>query len=70
MTTLSQFLRGEPLTYAGPKPKRGRTKKVVATYRVGDGVYLENERGEDLGKADITEDLGASRVYHNLTRRT
>jgi hypothetical protein len=62
MTTLREFLDGEPLTYG---TKDGDT---TATYRVGVGVLLERG-GESLGTANVVDDLGASRVYHTLTGR-
>lgn len=60
--TLEEFLRGKPLRY------KGFDHRITeATYRVGDGVYLER-RGEDVGKADVQTDDAAKRLYHNLTR--
>lgn len=71
--TLQQFLAGEPLRYSAPAKynKQGRPVKhraVLATYRTGDGIYLEDEKGTDLGKAAVDDDTGARRAYHNLTR--
>lgn len=60
--TLEEFLQGKPLRYKGAD-----FRVTEATYRVGDGVYLER-KGEDLGKAAVVEDRAATRLYHNLTR--
>lgn len=62
MTTLKEFLAGEPLQYNGFK------KKCVATYRAGIGVLVEDRRGRDLGTADVTERDEIARLYWNLTR--
>jgi hypothetical protein len=61
--TLEEFLSGEELTYKGAD-----WRKTQATYRSGVGIYVERD-GKDLGLADVLEDRGAKRVYHNLTRR-
>jgi hypothetical protein len=72
--TLQQFLSGETLEYhaPGPPPKKKNGKRklraILATYRAGDGIYLEDQDGADLGKAPVVDDTGASRAYHNLTR--
>jgi hypothetical protein len=72
--TLQQFLAGDTLEYhaPGPPPKRKGGKRkpraVLATYRVGDGIYLENKDGVEIGKSPVVDDLGATRAYHNLTR--
>ena len=63
MTSLKEFLSGEPLTYKSAVSK-GR---VTATYVIGVGISLD-KNGRDLGTADVTDDLGASRAYYNLTR--
>lgn len=75
MTTLQEFLAGEPLAYRRALPPDGKKKKkrtrwqeMTATYRAGVGVYVETASGEELGCADVTDDTGATRVYHNLTR--
>lgn len=63
MTTLSEFLDGEPLTYQG-----FNRKKHEATYRAGVGIYVEY-KGRDLGLASVVSDRDARRFYHNVTRR-
>lgn len=64
-TSLTDFLEGEPLRYKGV---RGST--LEATYRAGVGIFLERVRdGKDEGCADVTDDVGAARVYWNLIRR-
>lgn len=60
--TLEEFLQGKPLRYKGAD-----FRVTEATYRVGDGVYLER-KGEDVGKAAVSDDKSAARLYHNLTR--
>ena len=60
---LEEFIAGETLEYLGFKFKR-----TEVTYRLGVGVFVS--RGEEeLGKAEITTDQGARRLYHNLTRK-
>lgn len=61
--TVEEFLAGETLRYQG-FDFRG----TEATYRVGDGVYVER-RGKELGKAEVTDDRTARVLYHNLTRK-
>jgi hypothetical protein len=60
--TLQEFLSGEPLRYPGYDGKQ-----TEATYRTGDGIYIER-RGVDLGKANVVEDRAAARFYANATR--
>lgn len=60
--TVKEFLAGETLHYRGFDHR-----DTEATYRVGDGVYLER-KGRNLGKAEVTNDRIARALYHNLTR--
>lgn len=62
--TVSEFLSGEPLRYAGYEGPM-----MLATYRVGDGIYVETKKGEDVCKADVVTDIAARRFYENVTRR-
>lgn len=63
MTTLQEFLAGEPLTYSGYDKR-----KHQLTYRAGVGAVIER-KGEEIDTADVTDDASARRLYHNLTRR-
>lgn len=62
MTTLKEFLAGEPLHY------RGYRRQCVAVYRAGIGIIVEDRSGRDLGVASVTEHVDAARLYWNLTR--
>lgn len=74
MPTLREFLEGETLTYEKQILTTRKKKRVLlrkeeyqATYRAGVGIIIE--RGEEMvGTADVTDDLGATRVFWNLTR--
>lgn len=63
MTDLREFLAGETLEY---RDLRGRKHSLV--YRVGVGIYVDDAlaTGET---GECTTDLGATRVYHSITRR-
>lgn len=57
--SVSDFVDGLSLHYVGI-----RGKQCSATYRTGEGVYVE-EADTDLGLVPV-DDIGARRVYWNL----
>ena len=61
--TVKEFLAGESLVY---RDLRGR--KHVLTYRVGVGIYVDDDLTTGVDGECMT-DLGARRVYHGITRR-
>jgi hypothetical protein len=63
MTDLREFLAGESLTYQNLEGKRH-----TLTYRVGVGIYVDDELAEGIDGECMT-DVGAIRVYHSITRR-
>ena len=65
MPDLKEFLAGETLTY---KDLKGKTHSV--TYRVGVGIFVDDVEQPVKGDDDIcTTDLGATRMFHSVTRR-
>lgn len=65
MPNLKDFLAGETLTY---KDLKGKIHSV--TYRVGVGVFVDDIKDAVKGEEDVcTTDLGATRIYHSVTRR-
>lgn len=60
MTGLKDFLNGKALDYT-----RGK-EKWSATFKRDDGIELKCGRKRE--KANVPDELGATRFYHNTTR--
>jgi hypothetical protein len=65
--TVQEFVSGEPLEYRGFDVRR----KLRATYQLGVGVVITDQRGAEIGLAAVADnDDAARRVYWNLKRNS